>query len=166
MQMGQIGAGLIGGYVGTRVMEPVAMKLYAMESESARQQEERVSLGVPYDIAARKTTELLGLRLDDQQLKTVGKLFFHYGLGASWGALTALFQRGTGINPLLAGAVSGTVMWIVVDEGMTPAFGFSAPDSAYPPVTHLRAFVSHLVFGVTAAMTASTLLWMGCHDDR
>ncbi len=162
----EIAAGLIGGYVGTKVMEPVEMKLYAMESAEARQQEDRVRPGPPYDIAAHRTTEVLGLHLDEQQLKTVGTIFFHYGLGMGWGALTAVFQRRTKLTPLFAGAISGTVMWVVVDEGMTPAFGFSAPDSAYPLVTHLRAFVGHLVFGVTAALAASILLWLGRQDAR
>jgi uncharacterized membrane protein YagU involved in acid resistance len=162
----EIGAGLIGGYVGTKVMEPVEIKLYALESEAARKQEDAVRPGSPYEIAARKTAGFLGLHLSDHQVKMAGTLFFHDGLGLSWGALTMLFQRRTRLNPLLAGALSGTVMWLAVDERMTPAFGFSAPDRAYPLVTHLRAFIGHLVFGVTAALTASMLLWLGREDAR
>lgn len=162
----QVGAGLIGGYIGTKVMEPVEMKLYKLEPEAARRQEDAVRPGSPYDIAARKTTELLGLHLSEGQLKTVGMLFFHYGLGMSWGALTAISQRRTKLNPFLAGALSGTAMWIIVDEGMTPAFGFSAPDRAYPLVTHLRALIGHLVFGVTAAVGSSLILWLGRADAR
>jgi hypothetical protein len=37
-----IGAGHIGGYVGTKVMELVEMKLYEMEPETARKQEDAV----------------------------------------------------------------------------------------------------------------------------
>ena len=48
--------GLIGGYVGTKVMEPVSMKLYELEPEADRQQEDRVRPGPPYEIAARKTS--------------------------------------------------------------------------------------------------------------
>ncbi len=40
--------GLIGGYVGTKVMEPVSMKLYELEPEAERQQEDRVRPGPPY----------------------------------------------------------------------------------------------------------------------
>lgn len=159
-----ISAGVIGGYVGTKVMEPVEMRLYKLEPEAARKQEDAVRSGSPYEIAARKTGELLGFHFTDQQVKTVGALFFHYGLAMSWGAVTAIFQRRTKLNPLLAGALSGTAMWIVVDEGMTPAFGFSAPDSAYPLVTHVRAFIGHVVFGVTAASVAALVLWLGRHD--
>jgi uncharacterized membrane protein YagU involved in acid resistance len=160
----EIGAGLIGGYVGTKVMEPVEMKLYEMEPETARKQEDAVRPGSPYEIAARKTTELLGVHLSDQQVKTVGTLFFHYGLGLSWGVLTVVFQRRTKLNPVLAGALSGTAMWILVEEGMTPALGLSAPDRAYPLATHVRAFLGHVVFGVTAASAAALVLWLGRHD--
>jgi hypothetical protein len=51
--------GLIGGYVGTKVMEPVSMKLYPLELEANRQQEDQVRPGSPYEIAARKTAARL-----------------------------------------------------------------------------------------------------------
>ena len=81
-----VGVGLIGGYVGTKVMEPVSMKLYELEPEADRQQEDRVRPGPPYDIAARKTAALLGLQLTDKQVEQAG-LVFHYGLGMSWGTV-------------------------------------------------------------------------------
>jgi hypothetical protein len=46
-----IGAGLIGGYAGTKAMEPIEMKLYEMEPETARKQEEAVRPGSPYEAA-------------------------------------------------------------------------------------------------------------------
>lgn len=42
-----VGLGLIGGYVGTKVMEPVAMQLYAWESAEDRQREDAVRPGPP-----------------------------------------------------------------------------------------------------------------------
>ncbi len=77
----QVGLGLLGGYVGTKVMEPVSMKLYEWESAEDRRREDAVRPGAPFQIAARKTTQLLGLRLSDQQLETLGTVGFHYGLG-------------------------------------------------------------------------------------
>ncbi len=52
-------------------------------------------------------------------------------------------------------------MSLIVDEGMTPALGFSAPNSAYPLVTHLRGFVAHLAFGLGVAASAETIYWLG-----
>ncbi len=65
---------------------------------------------------------------------------------------------------LITGATglgTGAAMSLIVDEGMTPMLGFSAPNSAYPLVTHLRGFVAHLAFGLGAAATAETIYWLG-----
>lgn len=54
-------------------------------------------------------------------------------------------------------------MSLIVDEGLTPLLGFSAPNRAYPASTHVRAFAAHLVFGLAvAAVTEAT--W--CVLDR
>lgn len=158
--------GLASGFIATKLMERLEMTLYALEPETVRQQEERVRPGPPYNIAARKATEMLGLHLSERHLKTVGKLFFHYGLGMGWGALTVLFQGQTKLNPAAAGAVSGAVMWAVVDEGLTPVLGFSAPDSAYLLPTHVRALIGHLVFGVALATIAAAIGVLGRESAR
>jgi hypothetical protein len=44
-------------------------------------------------------------------------------------------------------------MSLIIDEGLTPARGFSAPDRASPPVTHLAA---HLVSGLAVAAVTET----------
>ncbi len=58
-----IGLGMLGGYVGTKVLEPVSMKLYEWEPEADRRREDAVRPGPPHFIAARKTAQLLGLDL-------------------------------------------------------------------------------------------------------
>jgi len=58
--LADIGIGLISGYVGTKLMEPVGVKLYELESETDRQQEDRVRPGPPYQIAAERTAKLVG----------------------------------------------------------------------------------------------------------
>ncbi len=40
--LADVGVGLISGDVGTKLMEPVGMKLYELESEADRQQEDEV----------------------------------------------------------------------------------------------------------------------------
>ena len=55
------GTGLVAGFVGTKVMEPVAMKLYEWEPDEARQQEDVVRPGPPYQVAANKVADRLGL---------------------------------------------------------------------------------------------------------
>ncbi len=156
-----IGTGLVGGYVGTQVMERVSMKLYELEPEEDRQKEEEVRPGPPFYIAARKTTEALGIELSEEQLQNLAMYGFHYGLGMGWGPTYNFLRRWTHLNPVTTGLLSGALMSLVVDEGMTPLFGFSAPNRDYPLSTHLRGFVAHLAFGLGVAATAETIYWLG-----
>jgi hypothetical protein len=142
----------VAGYVGTKVMEPVGMKLYELESEADRQREDEVRPGPPYALAARKAADLVGLDLSDKQLERLA-LAFHYGLAIQWAPLYAILRRRTSLTPVPAGLATGAAMSLVADEMMTPAMGFSAPNRAYPLATHVRGFLGHLVFGLGVAAT-------------
>ena len=156
-----VGTDMIGGYVGTKVMEPVSMKLYELESEEDRRKEDEARPGPPYLIAARKTTEALGIELCEEHLPKVAMYGFHYGLGMSWGPPYAFLRRWTDLNPVSAGLLTGAVMSLLVDETMTPLLGFSAPNRAYPLATHLRGFAAHLAFGLGVAGTVEAIYWLG-----
>ncbi|MDP9443480.1 MAG: DUF1440 domain-containing protein [Actinomycetota bacterium] len=138
------------GYLGTKAMEPVSMKLYELEPAEARAREDAVRPGAPYRIAAEKLTKAFGFRLSEQQLDRLS-LVFHYGLAIQWAPLYPLLRRRTSISPVTAGLATGAAMSIVADELMTPAFGFSAPNLDYSLVTHVRGFAAHLVFGLAVA---------------
>ena len=62
------------------------------------------------------------------------------------------------LNPIVAGLVAALALFLVVDEGLTPALGLSAPDRAYPLSTHLRGFLGHLAYGAAAAATTEVLM--------
>ncbi len=156
-----IGVGMIGGYVGTQVMERVSMKLYELEPEEDRQKEDEVRPGPPFVIAARKTTEALGIELSEKHLQNLATYGFHYGLGMGWGPTYNFLRRWTDLGPVSAGLLSGAAMSLIVDEGMTPLLGFSAPNRAYPLSTHLRGFAAHLAFGLGVAGTAEAIRWLG-----
>lgn len=82
---------------------------------------------------------------------------FHYGLAVSWAPVYALIRRTTLIGPVSAGLASGAAMSLIVDEGLTPMLGFSAPNRDYPLITHARGFAAHLAFGLAvAAVTEAT----------
>lgn len=144
------GISMLSGYLGTKVMEPVSMKLYQWEPEEVRKQEDKVRPGPPYQVAAKKLVKLLDLNLPDEQVKRLG-MAFHYGLGMSWAPVYLLLRRKAGLPPIQAGLLAGTLMSLIVDEGMTPAMGFSAPNRKYPMATHVRGFVAHLAFGLGLA---------------
>jgi hypothetical protein len=147
----------LAGYVGTKAMEPVSMKLYQLESEQARKQEDEARPGPPFRIAAQKISGALGMNLEGKALE-VASMAMHYGLAVSWSPLYVLLRRKTAMTTVGAGLTTGAAMSLVADEGMTPLFGFSAPNKAYPLVTHLRGFVAHLAFGLAVAAT-SELAW-------
>ncbi len=109
----------------------------------------------PYRIAAERTAPLLGVQLSEQALDKAA-LAFHYGLAVSWAPTYALLRRRTSLRPLAAGLASGAAMSLIVDEGLTPALGLSARNSAYPLSTHVRGVVAHLVFGLAVAAVTET----------
>jgi len=102
-----VGVGMIGGYVGTQLMERVSMKLYELESEEDRKREEEVRPGPPFYVAAKKTTEALGINLSGEQLQNLAMYGFHYGLGMGWGPTYSFLRRKTDMNPVAAGLLSG-----------------------------------------------------------
>ena len=77
-----MGIGLASGFVGTKLLEPVSMKLYEWEPDEARNQEVSVRPGPPFQFAADTAIERLGLDVSESQRKTLGSAF-HYGLGMS-----------------------------------------------------------------------------------
>jgi len=57
--------------------------------------------------------------------------------------------------------VIGLALFAIVDEGLNPIIGSSAPPQAYPLSTHVRGFAGHLAYGLTLAASvevASMLL--------
>lgn len=152
--MGLVKNGAVAGVAGllaTKAMESSSSLLYRFESKRDREREEAARPGPPYEVAAVKTAAVLGVELDDSQRERAG-LVFHYGLALSWAPLYIVLRRGLGLSPLQAGLASGASMSVIVDEGLTPLLGFSARNSAYPLSTHVRAFIAHLVFGVTVGV--------------
>jgi uncharacterized membrane protein YagU involved in acid resistance len=146
---------VLAGYVGTKAMEPVSMKLYQLEPTHIREREDAARPGAPYQMAAEKVSAMLGVKLDDRQLQRAS-MALHYGLAVQWAPLYAVLRNRTGWSPVTSGLATGTAMSIVADELMTPAFGFSAPNTEYPLATHARGVVAHLVYGLAVAATFET----------
>lgn len=53
--------------------------------------------------------------------------------------------------------LAGAAMSLVMDEGLSPALGFSAPNHKYPLATHARGMITHLLFGLALAASAEAL---------
>jgi uncharacterized membrane protein YagU involved in acid resistance len=146
----------VAGYVGTKAMEPVSMKLYELEPERDRAREDAARPGPPYELAAKKIFGVAGVVLEGKALERAS-MFMHYGLALSWSPLYVLLRRRARMGPLGAGLATGTAMSLIADEMLTPLAGFSAPNRAYPLVTHLRGIAAHQVFGLAVAATCEAV---------
>ncbi len=62
----------------------------------------------------------------------------HFGLGMGWAPLYALIRRRWRTPPVPTALGSGAVMTVLVDEGLTPLLGFSAPNRNYPTASTPR----------------------------
>lgn len=151
--------GAISGYVGVEAMTPVTTKLQAMQSRKDAEQEKNASPGVAYTIAAGDLAHRTGWNLNDEQATQLGSAF-HLGLGLAAGEMYMLVRRGFGWGPVLSGVVVASLLWGGIDEGLTPAMGWSAPYSAYPTSTHVRGAAGHLTLGAAVALSAELLGWM------
>ncbi len=119
------------GYLGTKAMEPVSMKLYELEPAEARAREDAARPGAPYRIAAEKLTKVFGLELNEKQLDRLS-LVFHYGLAIQWAPLYPFLRRRTSLTPITAGLATGAAMSIVADELMTPCLRVQRPQPRLP----------------------------------
>lgn len=151
-----VGIGLLAGLVATKVTEYAQQGLWAATPESVKMREELVRPGPPFRVAAQKSADLAGMHLDPDQLDQLG-MAFHYGSGVAWGAVYCLMRRAAGMQSLGAGVATGASMSIILDELVTPALGFSAPNREYPAATHVRGFLGHLVYGAAVAVAAESL---------
>jgi hypothetical protein len=150
-------AGVVGGYVGTKVMNPVTTKLQELASGADKAREKAVSPGSPYRIGVQRAADRLGINLTEEQVNAAAA-GAPYTVGVAGGLLYVGLRRLFHLNPAFAGLISAMALFIVVDEGLTPALGLSAPDRAYPLSTHLRGFLGHLAYGAAAAATAEILM--------
>ena len=149
--------GLAAGLAATKATDLAQGPLRRATPEGVKRREERVGPGPSSShAAARRVAERLGRPLDERRLKPAAKAV-HYGLGAAWGPVYCLLRRHGGLRPLGAGLVAGASLALVVDEGLAPALGLSAPNRAYPVATHVRGFLAHLVWGAAAALAAEAI---------
>jgi putative membrane protein len=73
----------------------------------------------------------------------------HYGFGALLGAV---YGAAVELRPATSagfGTVYGAAVSLFADELAMPALGFAPPAPDVPASTHLRGFVSHLIFGLS-----------------
>src|SRR3954451_21678651 len=116
-----------------------------------------VTTGCVAGLVATKVYGLVQGALSQPMPRELAGCDDHYGLGMAWGPMYCLLRRHGGMQPLGAGALTGTTLSLIVDEGLAPALGFSAPNRDYPALTHVRGLLNHLAYGAAVAVTAEVL---------
>ncbi len=159
MLLVDVAVGLTAGLVATKVYGYAQQAFYRPMPRHVRWQEERVRPAPSSQIAAEKTAESLGYSLGERERK-LARCAVHYGLGAAWGPIYSLLRRHGGIQPLGAAVLTGASLSLIVDEGLTPALEFSAPNRDYPALTHIRGFLNYLAYGAAVAVSAEALYWL------
>lgn len=160
-----IAIGVVAGLVATKVTDWAQTALYSVTPAPVREKEERVRPGPPAEIAALDMANRLGVRLDEKARARAGHAV-HYAMGALWGPIYGQLRRNTRIGASGAAFVSGATMSLIIDEGLTPALGYSAPNRDYPVLTHVRGFAGHLVVGAVKAAVAEALYSLSDLRDR
>lgn len=151
-----VGVGLLAGLVATKVTEYAQQALWAATPEETRQREQRVRPGPPFRVAAEKSADLADVDLGERETMAAG-MAFHYASGIGWGPVYCVMRRAAGMGSLGAGVAAGMSMSVILDELVTPALGFSAPNRDYPAADHVRGLIGHLVYGLVLAGTAEGL---------
>lgn len=142
---------LAAGYGASKVMAKATTFMYDHQTDAAKKQEEDVSYGVAYNVAAKKTAELVGLKLSQEQVGKAG-MALHYAVAFGSVPVYMVLRRRLGMGAFGAGAASGLSTALIVDEIANPLLGFTPPPQKYPLVTHLRGVTGHLVFGLAVAV--------------
>ena len=142
--------GALAGLVATWALERVTTYLYEHEDPGARQREDAVRRGkAPFMVAAEKTSELIGLRITEQQQQRLG-MAYHWGLGLGAGALYAALRPRLGALKRGQGLGFGLLFFLFVDEALNTALGLTPPPQAYPWQAHARGLAGHLAYAVVA----------------
>lgn len=102
--------------------------------------------------AADKLAEVTRRRLSHEE-KQKAAPFVHCGFGTAmgvvYGTLMELGPRDLPRHELLSGVGFGGVLFAGADEIAVPAAGLAEQPSRTPISTHLTAFLSHVVYGLT-----------------
>ncbi|RPJ22082.1 MAG: DUF1440 domain-containing protein [Chloroflexi bacterium] len=105
---------------------------------------------LPPRLITEEITEQAGLedRVSENQLVGL-TIFSHFGYGALFGSLYALFDHRLPMHSSLKGAFAGLALWAGSYLGWLPAMGILRSATRHPWRRNLLMILAHLVWGVT-----------------
>jgi uncharacterized membrane protein YagU involved in acid resistance len=110
----------------------------------------REKYSLPPRLITEEMTERVGVehRLDDKKLTGL-TLLSHFGYGAAFGAIYALFEQRVPLRSSLKGALSGVALWAGSYLGWLPVMNILAPATQQPWRRNLLMIIAHVIWGVT-----------------
>jgi uncharacterized membrane protein YagU involved in acid resistance len=105
---------------------------------------------VPPRLITEKMTERVGVenRLDEKELTGL-TILSHFGYGAVFGAIYALFDQRVPRRSSLKGALFGVALWVGSYLGWFPAMNILPPATQQPWRRNLLMIIAHVIWGVT-----------------
>ena len=107
----------------------------------------------PDDNAAVRAGNAVAELVFDHKLtkpeKEMAGAIAHYAMGVTSGAIYGAVAELVPQTTVGEGLPFGAAVWAIADEAVVPALGLSKPANEYPLSTHVYAFASHLVYGLT-----------------
>lgn len=132
--------GAAAGLVGTALMTPVQLVGMRLIPRSLRDR------WMPHHVLTGITHKLgLSKHLDSEQEDALA-VAAHFGYGASFGALYALWRRRDGAT-VVSGILFGLAVWAISYGGYLPASGLTPPPERHDAFSMARLGVAHAVYG-------------------
>jgi len=149
--------GAIAGAVAVWLMDLVTSAMLDRQDPKVTKREEAAR---PNDQPALvnlvgRLEEQTGARLNREQRDSLVPIL-HYALGVVPGAIYGVL-RGVRLARSVNGAFYGVALWAINDEYLNTRLGLAGPFDAYPPETHLRGLIGHIVLGITTDTGISLL---------
>lgn len=147
--------GVVIGAAAGQVMGKVTEVFYDKQSDRAREREEEIREAPSFMVAAKRMVSVVEEEPKEEHVNKLGTVL-HTGLGLGMGVLYSLTAERYPKIRAGRGLAFGLGFFLVIDEGMNTAFGWTPRPDKFPWQAHARGLVAHLVYGlvVDAALTA------------
>ena len=99
---------------------------------------------------------VFGHQLKESEKRSAGAAV-HYAFGTATGGLYGALAEVSPQVTTAAGLPFGAAFWLIADEISVPLLGLSKGPTEYPVSTHVYAFASHLVYGLTTELSRRAL---------
>ncbi|HEV2108874.1 MAG TPA: hypothetical protein VGR16_11470 [Thermomicrobiales bacterium] len=101
--------------------------------------------------------QIAGKAPESDETKSVLSYEVHYAYGALQGGLYGAMTGDRGSRDVTDGALFGTALWLLGDEGAVSLLGLTEGPGSYPLKQHLARWGAHLVYGLATAATVKAL---------